>query len=103
MPTEEDEGVSGGCCRGALGRCDPPDLNNNGLGVDAALALCQALGYTSGVLLRSTTSSICPEVTALSSDGLSWGSDFLDSPGAGQMWQCTGFAVGRPCCRCCCV
>jgi hypothetical protein len=52
--TMPDENLApDGCCTAGVplfGVCNAPDLDNNGVPIDAAQALCNALGYESGVL-----------------------------------------------------
>jgi hypothetical protein len=81
----------GGCCTGPLGLCNGPDANNNGIPVDNGKALCAALGYANGQLVEWHTGNVCPEVHAITPDGLQWGSDWVGSDGYGQRWKCTGF------------
>ncbi|MBI4700497.1 MAG: hypothetical protein HY744_04910, partial [Deltaproteobacteria bacterium] len=82
----------GGCCTAnqTLGLCNGPDKNNNGVPIDNGAALCNALGYKTGQL-SSGTGNVCPEPHALTSDGLSWTSDFVNSDGFGYHWKCVGF------------
>lgn len=81
----------GGCCNGPLGLCNSFDGSNNGVGVNGAEALCHALGYASGVILSESSGNSCPEVHALTPDGLEWSSDFSSSQGHGNKYLCTGY------------
>ncbi|MBI4705941.1 MAG: hypothetical protein HY744_33020, partial [Deltaproteobacteria bacterium] len=83
----------GGCCQKnqILGLCNAPDANNNGVPVDHAKALCSALGYKDGKLVGWQNDNSCPEVHAVTADGLSWDTDWVDSQGYGYSWKCTGF------------
>ncbi len=48
-----DENTDDGCCTAEVplfGVCNAPDSDNNGVSIDAAEALCFALGYESGSL-----------------------------------------------------
>ena len=83
MPSSYD-----GCCTGANGLCDAPDSNNNGDSVIMIQALCHALGYNGGQVLREVSSGTCPEAHVTSADGLSWESDWIDSSGFGAEYLC---------------
>ena len=76
--------------------CPTNDSANHGVdiagGGDMVTALCAVLGYSSGTLVREVDDNTCPEVNALVSTGLSWGSDFEQSSGRGAEYQCVGFA-----------
>jgi hypothetical protein len=82
-----------GCCgsNDKDGLCNAPDSNNNGVNVNSAQALCNALGYVTGQLVASVNSNTCPEVHVLTADGLNWSSDYVSSNGYGRQWKCTGF------------
>lgn len=69
--------------------CNAPDSSGNDLGVSSADALCRALGYSSGTLLREGTTNYCPEPHALGEDGTRWDSDFVESDGFGAEYLCT--------------
>jgi hypothetical protein len=89
MPTENLTG----CCDASnplFGVCNAPDANNNGVPIDAADALCNALGYENGSLTW-VDSNGCPEAHAITADGSDWTSDFVGSPGFGQTYTCVGF------------
>ena len=86
MPTTYDD-----CCTGPLGLCNAFDSNSNGSGVDAVDALCWALGYADGEILREEISNYCPEVHSTTPDGLTWTSDWVQSDGYGSEYRCTGF------------
>ncbi len=82
-----------GCCTAEVplfGVCNAPDANNNGVPIDAAEALCFALGYETGSL-TSDPGNGCPEANALTADGSDWSSDFVFSDGFGQTYTCVGF------------
>ncbi|MEW6144543.1 MAG: IPTL-CTERM sorting domain-containing protein [Thermodesulfobacteriota bacterium] len=82
-----------GCCDAEnplFGVCNAPDANNNGVPIDAAEALCFALGYESGSLTW-IDSNTCPEANTLTPRGSIWSSDFVDSNGFGQTYTCVGF------------
>jgi cysteine-rich repeat protein len=81
--------VDAGCCNGPLGLCNAPDSNNNGVGVDMVAALCSALGYSNGMIVREVASNSCPESHVLSADGLEWTSDFVSSQGFGAEYLCS--------------
>ncbi|MEZ4428483.1 MAG: DUF4215 domain-containing protein, partial [Nannocystaceae bacterium] len=80
-----------GCCNAPLGLCNSPDSNNNGVGINNAAALCNALGYQSGQYLASVNNNSCPEPHVTDNTGLVWTSDFVNSQGFGRIWLCTGF------------
>ncbi len=83
----------GGCCCDDVplfGVCNAPDSDNNGVPIDAAEALCNALGYESGSLTEVDDNS-CPEANAITADGSDWTSDFVDSEGYGRTYTCVGF------------
>ena len=69
-----------------------PDSNCNGSGIDCIQALCRALGYQNGFLLREVPSNVCPEPHSLNSEGTDWTSDFVPSDGWGAEYQCSVFA-----------
>ena len=82
-----------GCCTSEVplfGVCNAPDANNNGVPIDAAEALCFALGYETGSLTW-VESNGCPEANTLTEDGSDWTSDFVESSGFGQTYTCVGF------------
>ncbi|WP_258182930.1 DUF4215 domain-containing protein [Enhygromyxa salina] len=79
----------GGCCNAPLGLCNAPNSTNNGVGVDMVTALCNALGYASGSIVREVASNSCPEIHAISQDGQEWGSDFVSSQGYGAEYLCS--------------
>lgn len=91
MPNDSDTD----CCTAEnffSGVCNAPDANNNGVPIDAAEALCYALGYESGSLTW-VDGNTCPEANALTADGGDWTSDFVDSSGYGRTYTCVGFRV----------
>ena len=94
--TMPDEDLSpNGCCSTEFplfGPCNAPDAFNNGVPIDAADALCNALGYESGSLTE-VDSNTCPEANAITADGSDWTSDFVNSTGYGQTYTCVGFIV----------
>ena len=86
MPTAGDWA---GCCDVPLGLCNAPNSVNNGVGVDMVTALCNALGYANGTILREVlNSNFCPESHAVTADGQDWDSDFVDSQGWGAEYLC---------------
>lgn len=91
----DDNLAPGGCCTAEVplfGVCNAPDANNNGVPIDAADALCNALGYESGSLTWVDENS-CPEAHAITADGSNWTSDFVESDGYGSTYTCVGFRV----------
>ncbi|MSP26052.1 MAG: hypothetical protein EXR75_13010 [Myxococcales bacterium] len=82
-----------GCCQAnqVLGLCNAPDANNNGINVNNALALCNALGYQTGILVASGPDNTCPEAHAVDATGKNWSSDYVNSDGYGRHWKCSGF------------
>ena len=89
-----DAGCQGCCCDQVplFGICNAPDSNNNGVPIDPAQALCEALGYDSGSLIDDSTNG-CPEANAITSDGSDWTSDFVFSSGFGRSYTCVGFEI----------
>ena len=84
----------GGCCSvdaPLFNPCDAPDSNNNGVPIDAAGALCNALGYESGSLTEVTDENGCPEINAVTANGNDWNSDFVMNNGYGTSITCVGF------------
>jgi IPTL-CTERM motif len=84
-----------GCCTAEVplfGVCNSPDSNNNGVPIDAAEALCFALGYESGTLTDFAFNS-CPEANTTNAEGSNWTSDFEFSQGYGKTYTCVGFRV----------
>ncbi len=73
-----------------------PDGNNNEVALDGGgemvTALCAALGYSSGTIVREVDFNHCPEVHALGVDGQAWSSDVVSSSGFGAEYRCVGFA-----------
>jgi hypothetical protein len=65
-----------------------PDSNNNGQPGDAAVALCQALGYSTGVIVRELATNSCPEPHTVNGDPQQWDSDFDNSQGSGMEYRC---------------
>jgi len=87
-----------GCCTEQIplfGICNAPDANNNGVPIDGAEALCNALGYESGSLTQ-VDANTCPEANAITADGSDWTSDFVDSSGYGKTYTCVGFIFPTP-------
>jgi hypothetical protein len=72
-----------------MGLCNAPDANNNGAGVVMVEALCSSLGYDNGLIVRQENGNSCPEVHAVTADGLQWSSDFVSSAGAGLEYLCS--------------
>ena len=89
-----DAGCGGCCCDQVplFGLCNAPDADNNGVPIDAADALCFALGYESGSLTWVDNNS-CPEANAITADGSDWTSDFVMHNGWGTSYTCVGFRV----------
>jgi hypothetical protein len=87
--------ATGGCCTAANPEriCNAFDSTNNGVAVDPIAALCYALGYQSGTILRESAGNACPEVHAISADGKGWSTDYTTSPGTGMEYRCSGFRV----------
>jgi len=84
----------GGCCTTEdpfLHPCDAPDANNNGVPIEAADALCNALGYESGSLTEVADLTGCPEAHAVIANGSDWTSDFVMHNGYGRSYTCVGF------------
>ena len=82
-----------GCCdeeHQLFGVCNAPDSDNNGVPIDAADALCFALGYESGSLTE-VDANLCPEANTLNADGSIWTSDFAGGDGYGATYTCVGF------------
>ncbi len=73
--------------------CDAPDSNNNGVPIEAADALCNALGYESGSLTEVADESGCPEAHVVIANGSDWVSDFVMHNGYGRSYTCVGFRV----------
>ncbi len=93
MPTAED--YTDDCCteeESFGGVCNAPDEDNNGVPIDAAQALCDALGYENGTL-TSVNNNSCPEVNTTTEDGSNWTSDFVEEDGYGNTYTCTGFKL----------
>jgi cysteine-rich repeat protein len=80
-----------GCCSGPLGLCNTPDSANNGVNITMIDALCRALGYAGGTLLAEQGGNVCPEPHVNDVDGLDWDSDFVNSAGYGEKYECQGF------------
>jgi hypothetical protein len=81
------------CCSPAAPNdiCNAPDNNCNGEPVDCIEALCHALGYQNGVIIRAVPTNFCPESHALDTGGTDWTSDFVESDGYGAEYLCSGF------------
>ena len=77
-----------GCCSAPMGSCNAPDSTNNGVQVDMVAALCFALGYNSGTVVREVNSNGCPEVHVNDASGQDWDSDFANSTGYGAEYLC---------------
>jgi hypothetical protein len=74
------------------GVMDAPRRNSVN-GIEAADALCKAMGYLRGQVLEETgpNDAPCPEVHALDANGKNWTSDLIPTSGAGRLISCTGF------------
>lgn len=72
------------CCSGA----NPTDVCNAPNTAGDADALCKALGWATGTLVRDVVSNFCPEASALSPDGSDWSSDFVQADGYGAEYRC---------------
>ena len=77
-----------GCCQQALQLCNAPDSNNNGVNVNMVGALCAALGYGQGTIVREVNSNVCAEPHAVAANGLDWSSDWVNSAGYGAEYLC---------------
>lgn len=75
----------GGCCTGPPGLCNGPHSTNNGVPIDMVDALCNALGYQTGMILREGADNDCPQVHVLDA------SDFQSDAAYGSEYQCTTF------------
>jgi len=64
---------------------------NNGVVGNNIKSLCFALGYANGTIIREEAGNACPEPHTASSDGTGWDSDWVDSGGSGNEYQCQGF------------
>jgi len=73
-----------GCCSNDGGLCNSPNTGAS------ATQMCKALGYQSGTVQHVNTNT-CPETTY---DGSTWASDFVNSNGYGNNYQCVGKAAG---------
>jgi hypothetical protein len=80
-----------GCCREPMGLCNSFDSNNNGVRVSPADALCWALGFEKGEIVRESTGNSCPEINVNDDDGQEWTSDWVSSDGYGSDYRCTGY------------
>jgi cysteine-rich repeat protein len=80
-----------GCCNGPMGLCNAPDSNNNGQNnVVMVDALCAALGYSEGTIVREVNNNSCPQAHAVTQDGGQWSSDWQSQPaGAGLEYRCS--------------
>ena len=80
-----------GCCSNNAmnGICNSPDSNNNGVNVDMVTALCNALGYGFGTIVREVANNSCPEPHAVDPTGHAWDSDFVSSQGFGAEYLCS--------------
>jgi hypothetical protein len=83
------------CCSAAnpTGVCNAPNAANNGVPFSSATALCRALGYGAGTIVREVNTNFCPEAHTLDATGESWTSDFVESDGYGAEYQCSGFQM----------
>jgi hypothetical protein len=82
------------CCtaNGPGDVCNAPDSANNGVNVNGVKALCNALGYQNGTILRQSSSNSCPQAHSIDATGTNWSSDWQSSPaGYGAEYQCSGF------------
>lgn len=80
-----------GCCREPMGLCNSFDSANNGVRVSPADALCWALGFDKGEIVRESTGNSCPEIHVNDDDGQEWTSDWVTSDGYGSDYRCTGY------------
>jgi cysteine-rich repeat protein len=81
--------AGGSCCNNNLQLCNSPDSNNNGVNVDMVDALCASLGYSDGVIVRESNDNVCPQAHALTADGSSWSSDYINNGGWGAEYRCS--------------
>jgi hypothetical protein len=81
----------GSCCSAAnpTDVCNAPNADSNGSGIDSITALCRAIGYNQGTIVREVDENTCPEVNAIDTEGASWTSDFVDATGYGAEFRCT--------------
>jgi hypothetical protein len=80
------------CCSASapMEVCNAPMSDaNGGLGAPTAVALCRALGYDTGRVLREGSGNFCPEPHATAEDGSAWTSDFVHSDGYGAEYECS--------------
>ncbi len=68
--------------------CNAPDSASNAAGFDPVTAMCQALGYSTGTIVREVVSNYCPKPHALAADGSSWTSNFVERDGFGAEFRC---------------
>lgn len=68
--------------------CNAPDSASNAAGFDPVTAMCRALGYSTGTIVREVTSNFCPKPHALAADGSSWTSNFVERDGFGAEFRC---------------
>jgi len=75
-----------GCCsaRNPDQVCNAPDRHYD------VHKLCKAMGYTRGRLLRRSNKNTCPEAKFHKGK---WTSDFVNTPGYGQVFECKGAAT----------
>ena len=51
-------------------------------------ALCDALGYQNGTVLRQEVNNFCPEPHSITDDGQNWTTDFVQSIDWGAEYRC---------------
>jgi hypothetical protein len=86
--------VGGAACCSASnphGICNAPNAANNGVGINMVNALCYALGYKSGRIIREGSDNWCPEPHVTNTTGTNWTSDFVNSNGYGAEYECVSF------------
>ncbi|MBC7795222.1 MAG: hypothetical protein H7Z43_16080 [Clostridia bacterium] len=77
------------CTANTLQICNAPDSNNNNVNVNMVDALCAALGYSDGTIVREANDNSCPESHAVAQDGSIWSSDYVNSNGWGAEYLCS--------------
>jgi cysteine-rich repeat protein len=81
---------SGCCAMGNQSICNAPNSANNGNGnVVMVEALCASLGYSEGSIVREVNNNSCPKPAALTADGTSWTSNYVNVDGFGAEYLCS--------------
>ena len=83
--------INAGCCSNGVqnGKCNAPDSDNNGVNINMVEALCAALGYDNGMIVRQLNNNACPEPHVTVADGSNWTSDWVGSQGFGAEYLCS--------------